>query len=54
MLLHAGAHLGARLAAWDRMRWSVEDVLLASDVTAGRRLRILHDPTATLDILVAF
>jgi len=51
---HAGAHMGARLAAWDRMRWSIEDVWLASDVIAGRRLLVLHDPTATLDVLVAF
>ncbi len=52
--LHAGPHLGVRLALMDRMRWSLEPEHISSDVISGEELVVLHDLTAILDLLVAF
>ena len=52
--LHAGSRVGLRLALLDRMRWSVEDARISSDVLGDPRLFVLHDLTAAVDLMVGF
>ena len=54
LTLHTGARVGLRLTAMDRMRVSLEDRWLASDVIGNPYLRVLHDLTASADLLVSF
>jgi hypothetical protein len=54
LTLHTGPRLGLRISAVDRMRVSVEERWLASDVIGGRGLHALHDLTAATDLLVRF
>jgi hypothetical protein len=54
LTLHTGPRVGLRLAAVDRMRVSIEERWLASDVLGNPYLQAMHDLTASADLLVRF
>ncbi len=54
LTLHAGPRVGLRLTAMDRMRVSVQQRWLSSDVIGNPYLQTLHDLTASADLIVSF
>lgn len=54
LTLHTGPRVGLRISAVDRMRISIEERWLASDVLGNHYLQALHDLTTSADLLVRF